>query len=86
MEKADITTRKRGRVAEILVEDAMSREESCVEEERLSWESSKLRRIKEALDKTISWIELFQGQIMKKNRQGCPLKGSLNGQFPRNDL
>ncbi|CAB4033220.1 Hypothetical predicted protein, partial [Paramuricea clavata] len=66
MEKADISTRKRGKVAEVLVEEAMSSEESCVEEDesgktkivgykikRLSWESRKLRKVKVFLDKTM---------------------------------
>lgn len=67
MEKVELNTKKRGRAAEILVEEAMSSEESSVEEDengrrkvigykvkRLSWESSKLKSIKAFLDKAMS--------------------------------
>ena len=33
LEKVDITVKKKGRAAEVLVEEAMSSEESCVEED-----------------------------------------------------
>ena len=66
MEKLSLSTKKKGRAAEILVDEAMSSEESCTEEDengrmkvvgykvkRLSWESRKLRKIKDLLDNAV---------------------------------
>ncbi|CAB4000147.1 Hypothetical predicted protein [Paramuricea clavata] len=80
MEKADISTRIRGKVAEVLVEEAMSSEESCVGEaesgktkivgykiKRLSWVSGKLRKVKAFLDKTMR-----EGQTQRARDRALP--------------
>lgn len=67
LEKVDITVKKKGRAAEVLVEEAMSSEESCVEEDengkpkivgykikRLSWESRRFTSVKQFLDKAMA--------------------------------
>lgn len=63
LEKVNWSTGKRGRVAEALVDEAMSSEESCTEESpdgkikvtaytrrRLVWESERFERVKKSLD------------------------------------
>ena len=80
LEKAELSTKKRGMAAEILLEQAMSSEESCVEEDengktkvvgykvkRLSWESGKLRRIKQGLDKASK-----EGQTKRARDRALP--------------
>ena len=65
LERMDWDVGKKGKVAEILVQDAMSSEDSCLESDgeaegkkrvikyevrRLSWESRQLRKIKKKLN------------------------------------
>ena len=106
LEKAEVSTRKREMAAEILLEEAMSSEESCVEEDesgktkvvaykvkRLSWESEKLKKIKQGLDKASKEGQTKRARDRalprvehKKNQQDCLLKVSLSGQYPKNNF
>ena len=67
--------KKRGRAAEVLVEEAMSSEDSCVEEDengkpkivgykikRLSWESRRFTSVKQFLDKTMAESQTQRAQ------------------------
>ena len=80
LEKVELSTKKRGMAAEILLEEVMSSEESCVEEDKngrtkvvvykvkqLSWESRKLKRIKQGLDKASK-----EGQTKRAQDRALP--------------
>ena len=89
-------------VAQILLEEVMTSEESCVEEDengktkvvaykvkRLSWESGKLRRIKQGLDKAPKEGQTKRAQDRalprvehEEKSTRVPPEDLLNGQYP----
>ena len=83
MEKADISVRKKGKAADVLlVKEAMSSGESSVTEDesgkkkivgynvkRLSWESSKLICVKLILHKTMTESHILKGHASELSHE-----------------